>query len=104
MKEQILEPLLRRARVAKALPVVQRYPGCVLLDIGCGSEARLLRDIASHIAHGFGIDRKAPLLRTDKLTVLRAELESKLPFDDASFDVVSMLAVLEHLNDPSFPC
>ena len=100
MKEQILEPLLRRARLAQALPVVRRYPACVMLDIGCGWEARLLRAIEPYIARGYGIDRKAPPVKTDKLTVTRGELESRLPFDDESFDVVSMLAVLEHLNDP----
>jgi ubiquinone/menaquinone biosynthesis C-methylase UbiE len=100
MKEQILEPILRRARVARALPVVRKYPECVMLDIGCGWEARLLRSLEPYVARGVGIDRKAPPLNSDKLTIIRAELGAKLPFDDESFDVVSMLAVLEHLEDP----
>ncbi len=100
MKEELLEPLLRRARLAKALPIIRQYPQCTFLDIGCGWEARLLRSVEPHIAHGVGIDRKAPTIQSDKLRTLQGDLEATLPFDDNSFDVVSMLAVLEHLSDP----
>ena len=100
MKEELLEPLLRRARLAKALPIVRRYPDCILLDIGCGWEAKLLKSIEPYIARGVGIDRKAPQIRTEKLTTTQGELEATLPFASQTFDVVSMLAVLEHLHEP----
>ena len=100
MKEPILEPLLRRARVAKALPVIRNYPRCQFLDFGCGWEARLLKDVAPYISRGVGIDQKAPAIESEKLATLRADLESALPFEPHSFDVVAMLAVLEHLSDP----
>jgi len=100
MKEELLEPLLRRARLAKALPVVRKYPRCIFLDIGCGWEARLLRSVEPHIAYGVGIDRKAPTIQSDKLRTIRGDIEGRLPFDGNSFDVVTMLAVLEHVSDP----
>ena len=100
MKEELLEPLLRRARLAKALPVIRRYPRCTFLDVGCGWEARLLRSVEPHIAYGVGIDRKAPAIRSDKLRTIQTDLEGTMPFGSNSFDVVSMLAVMEHLSDP----
>lgn len=100
MKEQILEPLLRKMRIAKILPVLRRFQECQMLDVGCGWEARLLREVEPYIAHGTGVDFKAPDVQTEKIRTLQATLDKKLPFDDASFDVVTMLAVLEHLAEP----
>jgi 2-polyprenyl-3-methyl-5-hydroxy-6-metoxy-1,4-benzoquinol methylase len=100
MREELLEPLLRRARLARALPVIREYPQCSLLDVGCGWQARLLRDVEPYIARGVGIDRKAPAFESGKLTTIRTELEATLPFESCTFDVVTMLAVLEHLSDP----
>jgi 2-polyprenyl-3-methyl-5-hydroxy-6-metoxy-1,4-benzoquinol methylase len=100
LKEAVLEPLLRRMRLARVLPVVARHPGCELLDIGCGWEARLLRAVEPHIKRGVGIDFKAPPLDTGRVSTMRATLTDRLPFADRSFDVVTLLAVLEHLAEP----
>lgn len=100
MNEELLEPLLRRARVAQALPVIRKYPKCQFLDVGSGWEARLLEDVEPYISRGVGVDRKAPAVESDKLTTLRTDLEATLPFLSHAFDVVTMLAVLEHSHDP----
>jgi 2-polyprenyl-3-methyl-5-hydroxy-6-metoxy-1,4-benzoquinol methylase len=71
-----------------------------MLDIGCGSEAKLLRSVEFTIARGEGIDQKAPELCTEKLTTRRLRLSDVLPYRNESFDVVTMLAVLEHLSFP----
>ncbi|MBA4356649.1 MAG: class I SAM-dependent methyltransferase [Desulfovibrio sp.] len=100
MREALLEPLLRRMRMSRVLPVLRRYPGCRLLDVGCGFNHRLLSAVEPHVAEAWGIDRKAPELRQGRLNVVRATLDTGLPFADARFDVVTMLAVLEHLDQP----
>jgi len=101
MKEPFLEPFLRKRRIAKVLPILNRMGQQVrLLDVGCGWEARFLKAVEPYIASGVGIDFKAPDLETAKLKTISATLNDKLPFEDNSFDVVSLMAVLEHLEKP----
>ena len=100
MKEPILEPVLRRMRLRRVLPWIQDIEACELLDVGCGWEARLLRELEPHLARGVGIDFKAPSLPSKKLSTISSRFADQLPFDTASFDVVTMLAVLEHLDHP----
>ncbi len=101
MKEPFLEPILRKRRIAKVLPILNRIGSSVrLLDVGCGWEARFLKAVEPYIASGVGIDFKAPDLETAKLKTISATLNDKLPFEDNSFDVVSLMAVLEHLEKP----
>lgn len=102
MKEPLLEPLLRTMRLRRVLPYIKRYPDCVLLDIGCGHEARLLKSIEPHIKKGIGVDFKAPQLSSDKLETFALRLDKKLPFADKGFDIVTLMAVLEHLDEPEF--
>ena len=99
MKEPILEPILRRKRIKMVLPVIKRYGKCRCLDIGCGFKAQLLRDLEQHIEMGVGIDFKAPLIQSKAIQTFPLQLQSTLPFKDESFDVVTMLAVLEHLSN-----
>ncbi|MDR3001431.1 MAG: methyltransferase domain-containing protein [Fibromonadaceae bacterium] len=100
MKEPFLEPILRRMRIGRVLPVLKRFPECRLLDVGCGWEVKFLKSVEPYIASGVGIDFKAPNLETEKLKTITATLNDKLPFEDNSFDVVSLMAVLEHLEKP----
>jgi ubiquinone/menaquinone biosynthesis C-methylase UbiE len=100
MKEPILEPLLRKMRINRVLPYIQKHRDCRLLDIGCGWEARFLRSVEPYLALGVGIDFKAPLLIEGKIRTERLMLTDTLPYADASFDIVTMLAVLEHLDQP----
>ena len=101
MKEELLEPFLRRLRLAQVLPVIRRYPSCRYLDVGCGRKATLLRAVEPHVACGVGIDRFAPAIAGETIFTVRGDLERRLPFASATFDVITMLAVLEHLVEPA---
>lgn len=98
MKEAFLEPLLRHLRLRQVLPVLKRYPCCHLLDIGCGWDARLLHSVEAYIDHGCGIDFKAPQIWTAKIQTIEMTLDKVLPFEKEIYDVVTMLAVIEHLE------
>jgi ubiquinone/menaquinone biosynthesis C-methylase UbiE len=75
-----------------------------LLDIGCGTGANLpmLRNTASRVVAMDFSPLALQFARTHEgsegVALLRADAQN-LPFDDASFDAVTMLDVLEHLRD-----
>lgn len=100
MKEPILEPLLRKLRIKRILPFLKQFSECKLLDVGCGWEARLLKQAEPYIASGIGIDFKAPEIKTDKITTISTTLNNTLPFPDNHFNVCTLMAVLEHLENP----
>ena len=98
MKETIFDKFLRKYRIKMVKPTIEKYNNCRLLDVGCGWEAKLLKSIENYIEYGIGIDFKPPKLKTKKLETIEVILEKELPFENESFDVVTMLAVLEHLS------
>ncbi|WP_207260968.1 class I SAM-dependent methyltransferase [Desulfovibrio sp. Huiquan2017] len=81
-------------------PVISQFKGGHLLDIGCGWEARLLKMVEPVIDRGVGIDFKAPNIATEKLKTMSVTLTKNLTLDSGCFDVVTMMAVLEHLDHP----
>lgn len=96
MKEAVLEPLLRWMRLRK---VIHQIPsGSRVLDVGCGRSATFLKTVSNHIDYGIGIDFKVTPINTKNIQTMQVKLEHELPFEDSSFDVVTMLAVLEHIE------
>lgn len=77
MKEALLESTLRKMRLSRVLPTIQKFKNPNVLDIGCGWEARLLQEIEPYIAKGIGIDFKAPAINTDKIQTFTYYFESK---------------------------
>jgi cyclopropane fatty-acyl-phospholipid synthase-like methyltransferase len=98
MKEPRLEKVLRRWRLRRVDPHLPE--GGSLLDLGCGWQAALLRHAAPRIRAGFGLDPKAePADLPANVRVVHHRLEAvPWPLPEPQVDAVSMLAVLEHLD------
>ena len=97
-----LEGFLARRRVhqAKRLIPSELAAGRVL-DVGCGSYPLFLA--STGFAEKYGLDRvpiSPPASVTGSLTLLRHDVHQagRLPFEAGFFDVVTMLAVFEHIE------
>jgi SAM-dependent methyltransferase len=98
----LLEPFLARKRAATAnrlIPAELRNGR--ILDVGCGSYPYFL----SHTSfkEKFAIDQLPPSIEGNEINwhILDLNKEPKLPFEQGYLDVITMLAVAEHLNPSS---
>ena len=103
----VLEGFLARKRTHMANSLVPRGSRAGrVLDIGCGNRPYFLAH--SEFAEKYGLDRlqrDEPAEVTDQaIRLIDHDVQSQpLPFDDEYFDVVTMLAVFEHLEPPRAP-
>jgi SAM-dependent methyltransferase len=101
----LLEGFLARQRSRQARTLIPPSSGNGrVLDIGCGSYPLFL--VGSEFAEKFGLDRVPVSLPDEllsanlKLIEYDVQLGGELPFPVDHFDVVTMLAVFEHLEPP----
>lgn len=93
-----IDHFIARMRFRAAYPHVR--PGSRVCDLGCGLEAAFLDYAADKIATGVGVDDQVASGRQGRWERVHADLREPLPLQDAQFDHVVMLAVLEHLTEP----
>ena len=99
----LLEGFLARQRTIQAHKLIgaDRHEGRVL-DIGCGSYPLFL--VRTNFAEKYGLDRVqvniSDDVRAQNVTLIEHDLTSGhgLPFSNDFFDVVTMLAVFEHVD------
>ena len=89
--------------VSKILP--RRNEPLDMLDIGCGYDAKLLFALGERLHRREGIDVLVdPVLKTVPDTCFHeGNLYKILPELENTYDVISMIHVLEHLDDPLTP-
>jgi len=99
--ENRIDSIIRVYRTKYVLPHIEF--GTTICDIGCGANPFLLKTINDHITKGIGLDYLVTnSIYNEKIELKNADLSSiPLPIPDTTFDVVTMLAVLEHLNNPN---
>lgn len=91
----------QRAKIANRLIKDKSADNHRILDIGCGTYPYFL--ITSNFEEKFGIDKiidKECQKKFDGITLINFDLEkdNEVPFVDNFFDVVTMLAVFEHIE------
>jgi 2-polyprenyl-3-methyl-5-hydroxy-6-metoxy-1,4-benzoquinol methylase len=100
-KKPLLTPLQRALRIRKIVKYIPDNSN--LCDVGCGANAFFLKSICSKIASGTGITLKVTARDyDDKIKLLEHDIRKTLPIQSAMFDCVTLLAVIEHLDHPSF--
>src|SRR5580704_4349318 len=92
-----IDRMLQWWRINKARPYIT--PGSRVLDIGC-ADGELFRRIPG-IKDGIGVDPDLPqpAVRFANAVLLKGLFPQALP-DDRPFDVITLLAVLEHVPTP----
>ena len=99
----LLEGILsrRRTKLANSL-ISNKYRKGRILDIGCGSYPYFLNHTI--FVEKIGIDQllvgKQKNVKNNEITIVNVDIEkdSQLPFSSNYFDVITMLAVFEHIE------
>jgi len=102
-EDKPLETLLRECRLRKAERELHTYAATrgiqpTLLDFGCGFNCLFLRRIGAEIRKAYGIDPKANDPEMERVEVIRDLFRNRLPFKSGFFDIITCLAVLEHVE------
>ncbi len=95
-RRRILESFLKR--IVEELNTNDGRPR--ILDVGCGTGANL--EMLSQFGEAEGVDISEDALafcRARGLTQVRPGAAEKLPYEDGSFDLITALDVVEHLDD-----
>lgn len=99
----LLEGFLARQRANRANSLISDDARAGrILDVGCGSYPAFLS--STRFAERYGLDRVALAdVRDAGITLVPYDISGStgLPFDSSFFDVVTMLAVFEHLETPT---
>ena len=100
----LLEPLLAKFRAQRANTLIPPdLRAGRILDIGCGSYPYFLSYTV--FQQKFAVDQLPPSEHGQRLNIQWHTLDlnstPKLPFEDDFFNVVTLLAVVEHLNPNS---
>ena len=89
---------IRTNKIKKYIP-----KNSLLLDIGCYSDFRLLKELSKYVKKGYGVDLEVEEKQHKNLTLFKIDItKEKIPLKDNSVDVVTMLAVIEHLHSATF--
>lgn len=103
LSEKIRAYFYEREIKAIVKKFVKQTPNIQVLDIGCGYYAKMLQAISPYIERGVGVDLQLSdtLSSNEKIVPINKPYDEALQsFSDETFDVILLISVLEHLEDP----
>lgn len=92
-------PLARPAIHDAVVRLLAALPRGRLLDVPAG-EGALAARLAGAGFRVFACDLYPEIFKVEGIPIVRGDLEDRLPYGDAEFDVVTCLEGLEHLENP----
>lgn len=76
-------------------------PNSRVCDVGCGVDALFLREIVAITRCRVGLDSQPVSAQLPDTHFIRVDVSEGFPLQSAAFDHVALLAVMEHLEDPT---
>jgi SAM-dependent methyltransferase len=93
-----LDQFIEYLRLRKAAPYLPKDG--LLVDLGCG-DGSFMRFASKVVASSTGIDAfTGPSDLSPTIRILKADLNRALPLDSKTADLVTAMAILEHLEHP----
>lgn len=95
-----LDKIIYKMRLSRILSGAD-FSNKIVADTGCGYNYQFLRAIASRIRKWYTVD--ISLNRTDipdNIEMVESNLNDAISLDDNSLDIITSMAILEHLNHP----
>ncbi|MHC9538806.1 MAG: class I SAM-dependent methyltransferase [Vulcanimicrobiota bacterium] len=97
-KWTILDAFIQHLRYRKVIPFIPR--DSILVDLGCG-DGNFLWHVRHRIRTGHGIDNGVDGPKEiENISILPGNVNEKMPVEDDFSDVVTAIALLEHLTEP----
>ena len=93
---RLVDRLLQRWRFKLTRPWASA--GAKVLDIGC-HQGEFLKSLGGRIGASVGMDPLAAAVACPTYRLLSESFQPPAPFDDASFDMIVLMATLEHIRD-----
>ncbi len=99
-KVNFVDIILENIRLNKIKKYIPK--NSILLDVGCSYRFKLLKTLKKKIKKGYGIDLEVNNHRQDNLVFFNIDItKNKIPLKNNSIDIIVMLAVIEHIVNPT---
>ena len=98
-KLTLFEPLFQELRIRHILPHLPR--GGVFVDVGCDQPQVLIDRVSEEMKTCIGLDIVVESHSYRNVKILHQDLQKKITLPSNSADVVTLLAVLEHMKHPN---
>lgn len=101
-RRSYMDRVIARVRLSKIRGKITK--NAKVLDLGCGYDGEFLQNLTDLIGRGVGMDlsvnKNSPSENKGIIKLIQGRVDTPLPFVDNSFEVVTALAIIEHVVSP----